>query len=105
MHTLIERRRAEIAELCRRYHVRRLEVFGSAARGVDFDPEKSDADFLVDFAPHGDMAPLKQFFGLAEDLQALMGRSVDLADRKAVETSRNYIRRDNILAEAELIYG
>ena len=105
MHALIERRRDEIADLCRRYRVRRLEVFGSAARGVDFDPAKSDADFLVDFEPQSDMPPLKQFFGLADDLQALLGRSVDLAERKAVETSRNYIRRDNILAEAELVYG
>jgi predicted nucleotidyltransferase len=44
-------------------------------------------------------------FGVAEDLRALLGRSVDLAERKAVETSRNYIGRDNILAKAELIYG
>ncbi len=105
MHTLIEQRRAEIALLCRRYGVRRLEVFGSAARGADFDPASSDADFLVDFEPGSDMSPLKQFFGLAEDLQALLGRSVDLAERKAVEASRNYIRRGHILAEAEVIYG
>jgi hypothetical protein len=105
MHTLIEKRRAEIAELCRRYGVRRLEVFGSAARGADFDPASSDADFLVDFEPRSDLSPLTQYFGLADDLQALLGRSVDLAERKAVEASRNYIRRGRILAEAELVYG
>jgi predicted nucleotidyltransferase len=105
MHPLIDQRRAEIAALCRRYGVRRLEVFGSAARGVDFDPAASDADFLVDFDPPADMSPLRQFFGLAEDLQALLGRKVDLAERKAVESSRNYIRRGHILDHAQPIYG
>ena len=47
MHTLIQDKRADIAALCRRYRVRHLEVFGSAARGDDFDPANSDADFLV----------------------------------------------------------
>ena len=105
MHKLIEQNREQIARLCRQYGVRRLEVFGSAARGWDFDPTKSDADFLVDFDDAVDMPPLKQFFGLADDLQALLGRSVDLAERKAVEASRNYIRRKQILAEVEPVYG
>jgi len=43
MHTLIEQHRAEIADLCRRHGVRQLAVFGSAARGMDFDPASSDA--------------------------------------------------------------
>ena len=51
------------------------------------------------------MSALRQFFGLAEELEALLGRKVDLAERKAVEDSRNYIRRNTILAEAEPIYG
>jgi uncharacterized protein len=103
MHRLIEEHREEIARLCRQYGVRRLEVFGSTARGMDFDPDTSDADFLVDFEPAAD--PLRQYFGLADGLQALLGRSVDLAERKAVETSRNYIRRQQILAQAEPVYG
>lgn len=49
MHHLIDQHRAGIATMCRRYGVRRLEVFGSAARGEDFDPVASDADFLVAF--------------------------------------------------------
>jgi hypothetical protein len=105
VHHLIDQRRAEIAMLCRRYGVRRLEVFGSAARGADFDPVTSDADFLVDFEPGRDLSPLEQFFGLADALQRLLGRPVDLAERKAIEASRNYIRRNHILAEAEAIYG
>ena len=49
MHALIEQHRAAIGELCQRYGVRRAEVFGSGARGVDFDPQRSDIDFLVEF--------------------------------------------------------
>lgn len=63
MHPMIEQHRAEIAELCRRYAVRRLEIFGSAARGTDFDPARSDADFLVDFEPGSGLPALRRFFG------------------------------------------
>ncbi len=51
MHNAIADKREELAALCRRYDVVRLEVFGSAARGTDFDPATSDADFLVEFDP------------------------------------------------------
>ncbi len=49
MLPLIAECRSEIAALCRRFGVRRLAVFGSAARGADFDPQRSDVDFLVEF--------------------------------------------------------
>jgi predicted nucleotidyltransferase len=84
VHPLIEQRRADIALLCRRYGVQRLEVFGSAARAAEFDPATSDADFLVDFEPGGEVAPLEQFFGLADALAHLLGRPVDLVERGAV---------------------
>ena len=44
----ISSHREELRELCRRFHVRRLDLFGSAA-GDDFDAERSDLDFLVEF--------------------------------------------------------
>ena len=47
MLPLIAERRSQIADICRRFGVRRLAVFGSAARGQDFDPGRSDVDFLV----------------------------------------------------------
>jgi predicted nucleotidyltransferase len=78
---------------------------GSAARGTDFDPDRSDADFLVVFGPTALMSPLRQFIGLAEKQERLRGRKVDLVERDAVEVSRNYIRRRRILAEAELVHG
>jgi predicted nucleotidyltransferase len=48
MHHLIETKRAELVRLCMQYHVRRLELFGSAT-GEHFDPDTSDLDFLVEF--------------------------------------------------------
>ena len=49
MLPLIAEKQSDVARLCDRFHVRRLDVFGSAARG-EFDPKRSDLDFLVDFA-------------------------------------------------------
>ncbi len=49
MQADIDEKRDAVALICRRYGVARLEVFGSAARGTDFDTRKSDADFLVTF--------------------------------------------------------
>jgi predicted nucleotidyltransferase len=105
MHPAIAEKREALAALCRRYGVTRLEVFGSAARGHDFDPAKSDADFLVAFEKEAGLSALDQFFGFAEALEEILGRPVDLVERGALEASRNYIRRRNILADAEVVYG
>jgi len=78
MHRLIEEQRAVIAELCRRHRVRRLDVFGSGARGADFDPGRSDVDFLVEFDATGSTPTLKTFFALRDELGAVLGRRVDL---------------------------
>ena len=76
--------RDEIAALCRRFHVRRLELFGSAARGADFDPATSDVDFLVEFDPTHRLHAFDDYFGVKEGLEALLGRRVDLVVEKAV---------------------
>jgi uncharacterized protein len=84
MITDIASRHEELRELCRRFHVRRLDLFGSAA-GEDFDPARSDLDFLVEFDPRApDALSLKTFFGLKESLEALFGRSVDLVEPGAI---------------------
>jgi predicted nucleotidyltransferase len=105
MHTLIHERLEDIADLCRRFAVRRLEVFGSAARGEDFDPATSDADFLVSFDETAGAPSFTRVLDLAEGLEAILGRSVDLLDRKTLEKSRNHIRRRSILADAQTVYG
>lgn len=81
----IEQHRAQIQELCRKYGVKRLELFGSAARG-DFDVAQSDLDFLVlyDHAHQG--AAHIRYFGLLEELERLFGRKIDLVD---IEAARN----------------
>jgi uncharacterized protein len=76
----IARHREELQALCRRNRVRRLELFGSAARG-DFDPKRSDVDFLVEFdRDSAEALSLKAYFDFKESLEALLGRSVDLVE-------------------------
>jgi uncharacterized protein len=85
MLPLIAERRSQIADICRRFGVRRLAVFGSAAGGEDFDAARSDLDFLVEFDPRAPDTPsLKTYFGLRDSLEALFGRSVDLVEPGAI---------------------
>lgn len=102
MHTEIEKHRASLTALCQRYGVVRLELFGSAARGADFDPTKSDADFLVEFDKASGLAALDQFLGFSEALEGLLGRPVDLVEASAV---RNPYVRATINRSKELIYA
>ena len=104
MRSDIAGKREALAAICRRYGVARLEIFGSAARDADFDPDRSDADFLVTFTP-GARNDLGAFADLKEALERLLGRRVDLVEREAIEASRNFIRRRAILREAEAVYG
>ena len=104
MHQIIIDQRASLAALCRSYGVTRLDVFGSAARAENFDAARSDIDFLVSFTPEL-RNNLTAFLDFKGALEALIGRPVDLVERAAVETSRNYIRRRQIIAEAEQVYG
>jgi predicted nucleotidyltransferase len=83
MHPAIAQHHAGIASICQRFHIRRLEVFGSAARAVDFNPASSDADFLVEFA--ADVQPgLDTLFAAKTALEQLLGRGVDLVEPGAV---------------------
>ncbi len=102
MHPAIAEKRDALAALCRRYGVTRLEVFGSAARGHDFDPVRSDADFLVEFEKEAGLSALDQFFGFAEALEEILGRRVDLVDPSSI---RNPYLRAAIDRSRELVYG
>ncbi len=76
--------RAEVEALCRHFHVLRLDLFGSAAR-EDFDPARSDLDFLVEFdRSHPEALSLKTYLGLKDSLEALFGRGVDLVEPGAM---------------------
>ncbi len=90
-----------IGLLCQRHRIKTLALFGSAIR-EDFGSD-SDVDFLVEFTP--DAAPdLTQIVAIQHELEQLVGRPVDLVERKAVEHSRNYIRRRQILSRLEPVY-
>ena len=91
-----------LAALCRAYDVSRLELFGSAARGHDFDPLTSDIDFLVEFKPGSSMSALKQFFGLAQELEALLGRHVDLVEADSI---KNPFVQAAVNRSREVVYG
>jgi uncharacterized protein len=93
--------REEVAELCRRFHVRRLDVFGSAARG-DFDPARSDLDFLVEFAPLQPGAYVDAFFGLKEGLEALFAKPVDLVSAASI---RNPYFRQSVEGTKASLYA
>ena len=101
MHREIADHSTALVELCRRFGVRRLEVFGSAARGDDFDPAHSDVDFLVEFTPNSDFAPLAQYFDFQEAVEALLGRKVDLVQPTAI---RNPYLLASINRARELVF-
>jgi predicted nucleotidyltransferase len=97
----IELHREELQALCRRFHVRRLDLFGSAARG-DFDPEHSDIDFLVEFdLGDPEALSLKTYFGFKESLEALLGRPVDLVEPGAM---RNPYLKTSIEGSREPVF-
>ena len=76
-------------------------MFGSAARASDFDPAHSDADFLVEFA-QGIEPGLHTIFGAKADLEALLGRSVDLVELGAL---RNPYVLASINRHREAVYS
>lgn len=102
MHSAIAEKKMDLVELCRRYDVVRLEVFGSAARGTDFNRESSDADFLVEFDPDSSLPPFDRYFDLVEEMRAVLGRSVDLIEDRAI---RNPYLRVAIDKSRELVYA
>jgi len=72
-----------IEQLCVRYHVRRLELFGSAANG-QFDEAASDLDFLVECEPLVPIDRADAYFGLLAAMQDLFEREVDLVEAEAI---------------------
>lgn len=91
----------ELAALCKRWKIRELYVFGSVLRD-DFRPT-SDVDLMVSFeidAPWG----LLEFVRMKRELEALLGREVDVITKTSIEQSHNWIRRQEILESAQPVY-
>jgi hypothetical protein len=91
--------RNRLADLCRRFRIAELALFGSVMRD-DFRAD-SDVDVLVTFAPDAH-ASLFDLADLQAELQDLLGRKVDLVEKPAL---RNPFRRRAILREAEVVYA
>ena len=90
MIEILQDKRDAIVELCTRYGVARLDLFGSALR-EDFRPGESDIDLLVEFEPHEGYALVDAYFGLLDELRTLLGE-VDLVMVDAVKN--RYIARE-----------
>ncbi|MCM1451095.1 MAG: nucleotidyltransferase domain-containing protein [Clostridium sp.] len=99
---LIEINLSKIIELCRRFHVRKLWVFGSILTPRFTD--KSDVDVCVDFDRDriGLMDYADNFFGFMYALEELLGRRIDITEDRAV---RNPYFRDELNETRKLIYG
>jgi len=88
MIPLIASQSSAIADLCRRHGVVRLDLFGSAATG-NFDPARSDLDFVAEFARPAPTAEYAdRFLDFASGLEALLGRPVDVVSATALHGTR-----------------
>jgi predicted nucleotidyltransferase len=94
--------RERLATFCRRHYIRYMAFFGSVLRD-DFRPD-SDVDVLVEFLPQTTPS-LFDLVRIQEELKDILGREVDLVERRSIEQSRNYLRRKAILSTAETVYA
>jgi predicted nucleotidyltransferase len=94
--TIISVPKEKIAEFCRKHHIKKLAIFGSALR-ADFRDD-SDIDVLVEFEP--EHTPGLAFFAMKEELSEILGRKVDL---NTLECLSRYFR-DEVLQEAQVQY-
>ena len=89
-------------EFCRKWKIRELAVFGSFLRD-DFRPD-SDVDFLADYEDDAEW-DLFDSIRMQEELEATLGRRVDVVDRYGVEHGGNRFIRQEILSTAETVYA
>ncbi len=96
-YVTVDLRDSRIAEVCRRYGVAELSVFGSVARGDDTD--ESDVDLLYVLAPDSKLG--FDIVDLRDDLQKIVGRHIDLVPKSRLK----WVIRDRVLAEARVLYA
>jgi len=101
MVALIQDKLEQVHQLCQKYSVMRLELFGSAADGT-FIPDKSDLDFLVEFERSPKINAFRQYFDFLFELEELFGRHVDLVHVKAMK-NRYFI--ESVNESRTLIYA
>jgi predicted nucleotidyltransferase len=102
MNAIVKDKLPQLAELCRRYRVERMYLFGSAARD-DFDPATSDIDLLFSFSPELTIEEYTDnYFDLMWALDELFGRKVDLVAEETLSKPRLIA---NINRDKQLVYG
>jgi uncharacterized protein len=100
--TAIDLPMEKIAEFCDRWQLTEFALFGSVLRD-DFRPE-SDIDVMVQF--HSEAHPtFNSLDQMEKELKTIFQRDIDLITRQGIETSRNYLRRQEILSSAQVIYA
>ena len=90
-----------IRQSCKNHNVVRLDIFGSALR-EDFEPDRSDIDFLVDFGPMSPFDKPDAYFGLLNELRNILGTEVDLV---MVGALKNRYIRDDINRTKQQLYA
>lgn len=101
MMSVVNEKQDAIQMLCQRYHVQRLEVFGSVT-GEAFDPSCSDIDFVVEFECCSPAVHYECYFGLLEGLEKLFDRHVDLVEYALL---RNPYFRETVDETREVVYA
>ena len=98
----VEQIKIVVRSVCAKRGVARVDLFGSLARGTGH--AGSDVDLMVEFLP-GSNTGLFEMGALKQDLEEQLGCRVDLVSRRAVEKSRNPIRRSAILSSQVPVYA
>lgn len=99
---VIDSKKAQVADLCQKFGVTRLYVFGSAL-SEDWDPQRSDLDFLAEYGPTSrQLDPLDRLVGLQMALEEVFGRPVDVVDLNA---AKNMIFVESSKRQAQEIYA
>ncbi len=103
MNSIVKEKLPQIVELCKKYRVERMYLFGSAARDTDFDPATSDIDLLITFSPEVKLLELADtFFDLMFELEDLFAQKVDLVTEDSL---RNPYFIANVERSKQLIYA
>lgn len=95
---VLQKSKRKIAEICRKYQIRELSLFGSQVRGEASD--KSDFDFLVEFQPEARISYF-DIFEIQEKLEEIVHKKVDLVPKKGLKI----FVREQVLSEAEVVYA
>ena len=101
MFTMTAEERTDVERLCREVGVKRLDLFGSAT-GDDFDPEKSDLDFLVEFLPEAAQPWMGEYLDLQTGLEKIFERKVDVVPDKRF---KNRFFREAVKQTRRIIYA